>query len=96
MTTKEMKELLATKLHEEGTYFTKSDISIKKIKDGYRIVIKDYEHIPFELKMEQDDFFGYMTMITANGREVYFSDSKRAYDPFNAILHLGYYIGSRF
>ena len=30
MTTKEMKEILAKKLKDENTYFTMSDISIKK------------------------------------------------------------------
>lgn len=98
MNTKEIKELLAQKLHDEGTYFTKSDIKMTKVKNGYKIIIKDYEHIPFILKTEQDEYFGFLTTIYRDDEEtyIYFDDSKREYDLFHAILYLGYYIGSRF
>lgn len=98
MSVKEMKKLLASKLHEEGTYFTERDISMKKISKGYRIVIKDYEHIPFDLEMEEDEEFGFLTTVYTDweGDYIFFDESKISYDPFHAILNLGYYIGTRF
>lgn len=99
MTTKEMKEILAAKLKSEGTYFTKSYISIRKIKNGYRIVIKDYEHIPFTIYMEEDDYFGYCVFVRGVQDEwddLVFSHSKKEYPLENALLNLGYYIGTRF
>jgi hypothetical protein len=96
MTTVEMKDLLASKLRDEGTYFKKSDISIRKIADGYKIVIKDYEHIPFILKMTKDEDFGFLTTVYADGDCFFFNDSKYEYDEFHAILTIGYYVGTRF
>lgn len=99
MTTNEMKDILASKLKDEGTYFTKSYISIRSIKNGYRIVIKDYEHIPFTIYMEEDDYFGYCVFL--RGMQDYDSDdgffySKSGYPLEQALLNLGYYIGTRF
>ena len=99
MTTNEMKDILASKLKSEGTYFTKSYISIRKIKNGYRIVIKDYEHIPFTIYMEEDDYFGYCVFI--RGMQDYYDDlvftySKKGYPIEEALINLGYYIGTRF
>lgn len=100
MTTKEIKETLAYKLRSEGTYFTKSDISCKRIKNGYRIVIKDYEHIPFTIYMEEDEDLGYC--VYTRGMHDYYTDelsfcySKHEYPLEEAILNLGYYIGTRF
>jgi hypothetical protein len=99
MTTTEMKDILASKLKSEGTYFTKSDISIRSIKNGYRIVIKDYEHIPFTIYMEEDDYFGYCVFIRGTQDEwddLVFSHSKHGYPLENALVNLGYYIGTRF
>ena len=97
-TSREIKEILATKLREEGTYFKKSDISVKATKSGFLIVIKDYEHIPFKLTMEEDDYFGKCVFIQTPGEEdsVVFKYGKTEYPIFTAILSLGYYIGTRF
>ena len=97
MTTAEMKEVLASKLKEEGTYFTKSHISIKKAGNGiYKIVIKDYEHIPFIMSEEYDDYFGYILYIEANDHNIAFIDSKKSFDYQTAMIRLGYYIATRF
>ena len=101
MTTNEIKTTLAEKLHDEGTYFTKSDISVKSTKSGYRIVIKDYEHIPFTIYMEEDDYFGYCVFIRGMQDYDYVDDlvftySKKDYPLEEALLNLGYYIGTRF
>lgn len=99
MTTNEMKDILASKLKSEGTYFTKSDISIRSIKNGYRIVIKDYEHIPFTIYMEEDDYFGYCVYIRGMQDEyddLVFTYSKSGYPLEEALLNLGYYIATRF
>lgn len=98
MTTNEMKDILATKLQEEGTYFTKSDISITQSTKGYKVVIKDYEHIPFAIHLTDDDYLGHCVYVTTPFEEdaITFRCSKREYPLFEAILSLGYYIGTRF
>ena len=45
MKTSEMKQILFDKLQAENCYFQKSDISIRKSGNNYKIVIADYEHI---------------------------------------------------
>lgn len=98
MKTIEMKEILFQKLQDEECYFTKSDISITKTKEGYKIVIKDYEHIPFTITTKKDDYFGYIVYIRDEfeERNIVFVDSKKDYDFKMALVELGYYIGTRF
>lgn len=98
MTTNELKDILAQKLHEEGTYFTKSHIKATKTKNGFKVVIEDYEHIPFAIHMTEDDYFGKVVYVTTPFEEssITFRCSKKEYPLFEAILSLGYYIGSRF
>ncbi len=95
MTINEMKELLASKLKDEGTYFTKKHINISKIKNGYKIVIEDYEHVPFKLIMEHEDDC-YTTYAYCDGECVYFYDSKYRFYDWEAIMNIGYYIGTHF
>ena len=96
--TNEMKNILYCKLQDESCYFTKKDISIKKVKDSYIILIKDYEHITFEMKFEYDEYFGYLVSIKdlLYNEYVAFCDSKYDYNCKDALLQLGYYIGTRF
>lgn len=98
MTTNEIKATLAEKLHDEGTYFKKSDISVKSTKTGYRIVIKDYEHIPFTVTLEEDDYFGKCVFIQTPGEceSIVFNCATYDYPLWTSILELGYYIGTRF
>lgn len=97
MTTNEMKTILADKLKAENTYFTKSDISIKKHGEKYKIVIKDYEHIPFTMSFNFDDYFGFTVWVTNDSfKTIAFVDSKKEYDIKTALIQLGYYIGTRF
>lgn len=97
ITANEIKELLATKLHDEGTYFTKKHISVKQIKNGYAVTIKDYEHIPFTITAEEDEYFGYCVYVRREDTKIiYMADSKKAYKWAEAIRYLGYYIGNRF
>ena len=98
MTTNEIKATLAEKLHDEGTYFTKSDISVKSTKTGYRIVIKDYEHIPFTVTLEEDDYFGKCVYINTPFDEdcIVFNSATNDYPIWTSILSLGYYIANRF
>lgn len=97
MTTSEMKEILAKKLKDEGTYFTTSYISIRKQGEAYKIVIKDYEHLPFKMSLEYDDYFGYTVWICNDSfKNIVFVDSKKEYDIKTALIELGYYIGTRF
>lgn len=99
MTTNEMKNILAEKLHDEGCYFTKSHISITKDQKGYLVVIKDYEHHPFTITTEYDeDYFGYIVSVYSEWHEknIIFVDNKKDYDFKTALIRLGYYIGTRF
>ena len=98
MTTSEMKNILFQKLQDEGCYFKKSDISIRQTKEGYKVVIKDYEHIPFTITTEQDEYFGYIVYVNDDFEEknIIFVDSKKDYDFTSALIRLGYYIGTRF
>lgn len=97
MTTAEMKKVLADKLKAENSYFTVSDISIRKHGEKYKIIIKDYEHIPFTMSFEYDDYFGYMVMICNDSFKIIsFVESKKDYDIANSLINLGYYIGTRF
>ena len=98
MTTNELKDILAGKLAAEGTYFTKDDIKATKKGNGFKVVIADYEHIPFAIHMEEDDYFGKIVYVTTPFEEdaITFRCSKKEYPLFEAILSLGYYIGTRF
>lgn len=98
MTVKEMKRVLADKLKAENTYFTMSDISIRKHGDSYKIVIKDYEHIPFKMSFEHDDYFGYCVYIKElfDNHLLIFVDDAFEYDIHHALIRLGYYIGNTF
>lgn len=96
MKTAEMKQILFEKLQAENCYFSKSDISIRKDGNGYKIIIADYEHIPFKMSFEYDDYFCYTVWVFTNGENIIFVDSKKDYDIKTALIRLGYYIGTRF
>lgn len=110
MTTKNMKEILAKKLKDENTYFTKSDISIRKKeyickgttdKDySYKVIIKDYEHITFVIDIKSN--YGIDPYICVYYKEDDFK-AMIIYDDFfsdkdieNTLVKLGYFIGTRF
>lgn len=98
MTTNELKSILADKLQSEGTYFTKKHIHAAKTKTGFKVVIEDYEHIPFMINMEEDDYFGKCVFVQTqfDTECITFRYSKKEYPLHEAILSLGYYIGTRF
>lgn len=101
MTTQEMKNILFKKLQDEQCDFKKSDISITKQKESYQIVIKDYEHVPFKMTFEHDEYFGYIVSIFNTGdiidyENIVFVENEKDYDIKTALIHLGYYIGTRF
>lgn len=105
MNTKEMKKILAQKLQDENTYFTVSDISLSKYgENGYKIIIKDYEHIIFFIKLDIDDDFEEEEEICVWMK---YRGEKKKYLLFleeshtdkaikECLIHLGYYIGTRF
>ena len=94
----EIKDVLSQKLKDEGTYFRKSDIRCKQTKTGYQIVIKDYDHIPFTLTFEEDDYFGKCIFIRTPFDEdcIIFKYGKTEYPLYTSMLSLGYYIATRF
>lgn len=94
-----MREILFKKLQDEETNFSKSEISIKKNRNNtYTIVIKGYEHIPFTMSFEEDDYFGFIVYVKDEfeERNIIFVDSKEEYRIDRALIQLGYYIGTRF
>ena len=98
MTTNELKDILAAKLKDEGTYFKKSDIKMQKLTKGYKVTIRDYEHIPFIITLSQDEDFGYVVMVKEmwGNPTIIFKDSSKDYPMYETMLSLGYYIGTRF
>lgn len=98
MNVNDMKNILAKKLKEENTYFTKSHISMKKQGESYKIVIKDYEHIYFKMTLSYDDYFGYEVWIydSFDDCNIIYVDNKEKYDIENALIQLGYHIGNTF
>ena len=110
MTIKAAKEILAKKLKDENTYFTKSDISIRKsehIRKGdtckdytYKIVIKDYEHITFVINIRNNH--GVDPYICVYYKEddfqtmIIYDDFHGEKDLENVLIKLGYFIGTRF
>lgn len=106
MTSKEVKEILAQKLHEEGTCFTPSDISVTTRKkngqvEGFKIVIKGYEPFVFNIQMVNNDVFDKELAVwekyKGEGDLIgLFSKKNNDYDWLCAILNLGYHIGNTF
>ena len=96
MTANDMKNVLFNKLCDENCSFVKSDISIRKQNDNYKIIIKDYEHIPFKMTFEKDEYFGHIVYVYADEKCIIFVDELDYYDIKNALIQLGYYIGTRF
>lgn len=98
MNSNDMKNALYEKLHDEGCYFKKSDISIRKIANGFKITIKDYEHIPFRVWVDSDDCIGEYIAVERMDDEstVAFVDGADDRHMKEALLDLGYYIASRF
>ena len=94
-----LKDLLAEKLHDEGCYFTKKDISISSVNNNHKVVIKDYEHCPFEVTYTCDEYLG--NCVTVWNRQddtiVHMAECHTWEDgQREAMLYLGYYIGTRF
>jgi len=102
----EMKRILVNKFQEECRSFRSRDIKI----DGNTIIIKDYEHIRFEIEWETDDYLGRICYIYESYRCsdgewstyrdcVAFEDSKVKSDDEIlklALRDLGYHIAQTF
>lgn len=97
MKTSEMKDILYKKLCDEGTNFEKSNISIKKVGNSHKIVMKGYENIPFSVKTEYDDGMPeFIVWVSCNKSIIVYCDSMKDYPFADAMIELGYYIGTRF
>ncbi len=98
MSIKEMKDILYQKLKDENCCFKKDDISIASENGVTTIFIKDYEHIPFEITEEKDDVFGYVLWVKelCDGEVIEMIDSSKGYLYRDALITIGYYIGTRF
>ena len=94
MTTKEMKEVLYQKIKDEGCSFKKSDIKINKAKNGYKVQVEDF--MPIKLILTKDDYFGYMVMAEDEFEDIYFGNSKIDYPLHEAMVYIGYYVGTRY
>lgn len=98
MNVENMKNILAQKLKEENSYLTKSHINMEKHGEDFTIVIKDYEHIYFKMRMYHDDDLGYVVSIydSFDDCEVVFVNNEKFHDLENALIDLGYHIGNTF
>lgn len=101
MDARTMKKILVNKLRDEHTYFTSSDIKIRRLKtnDGYQVVIKDFEHLRIIVKEYTDDFFGYCLDLIIDGKIYTTKYGTQTYKYEGAyhsmMITLGYYIGTR-
>lgn len=93
-TVKEMKDVLAKKLKDENTYFTRKDIKLTATEYGFTIQIEDYE--PFKMEWEEDDYFGYMVWVWHDDELVCCETAKSVLDVYSALISIGYYVGTRF
>lgn len=118
MTIGDMKRVLVQKFKDENCCFRYSDISIKKTKapynwdgrldDAYEVVIREYEHIRFEIFYSTSEIFGKEVWVTrrevwngevSDGVTIIMEDSEyKDFDELTktALVRLGYYIASRF
>ena len=101
MTINEMKDILAQKLKDENCYFSKSDLSIEKGTKDITISIKGTEPFSFIMTFEHDEYFGYITCVHRyfNGKRdmtISFIESKQGYDVKQALIEIGYHIGTQF
>ena len=99
MTINEIKNLLAKKLEDEGSNFTKKDISIKRngTGDKFTIIMKDYDHCPIKIRTEVDKYFGNCIWVTYEFEdETLLFDSKTSWAWESAIKNIGYDIANTF
>ena len=103
MTSVEMKDILYKKLQDEGCYFKKKDISVKRSGRDVVFEIAGYEHCPFTLMVEEDEFFamGYIVMATIPEEGTVADEIVKNKENLDrairdVIVRIGYYIGTRF
>lgn len=84
----EIKEILANKFKDEKCGFTKKDIKIKDIKDGFEIVVADYTHNPYRVTYFENEWWAYNGFI-----EEYVGVSSKLE---NCLLCVGYDIAITF
>ena len=83
-----MKEILANKFRDEKCGFTKKDIKIKDIKEGYEITIAGYENIPYKVTYFEGEWWAYDTLF-----EEYVGITKKLE---TCLLYVGYDIANKF
>lgn len=88
MNKKEIKEILANKFKDENCGFTKKDIKIKDIKDGFEITIADYDHAPYRVTYFEGEWWAYDSFF-----EEYVGISSKLE---NCLLYVGYDIANKF
>lgn len=98
MNIEEMKDLLAKKFVDEQSTFTREDINIEaKENNTYIITIRDFEELPFTLRMFVCDNEYYVTIKDSLfGEYVSFNVSKTHYDIEWSLIELGYHIAQTF
>ena len=99
MNVEDMKNILAQKLKDEKSYFTKADIDIKKHGKTYQIIVKGFEHIPFRMELSHnEEDFEYVVAIfdTFDNCNIIFLENPKKYDIEDALMQLGYHIAMCF
>ena len=84
----EIKRILSNKLREENSCFTTKDIIVKDIKDGFIIMIKDFEACPFKVTFFEGEWWVYDEAF-----EEYVAIDK---DLSYCIIAIGYEIATKF
>ena len=100
----DMKRVLKEKINGEGwTGLKTTALKFESVTGGYNIIVKDYEHIRFEMRFDYDDYFGYMVLVDRvyvdyheDRESVAFTTSRKILDIHTALIETGYYIGTSF
>lgn len=96
----EIKGIMFEVFKKHNCYFRKSDILVTVVNHGYIIVIRDYEHIVFEVKCLKDDCFGCMVEIYEDWGDyrkcIVFIDNPTQFKTISAFEKLAEHIANTF
>ena len=102
-TVKEMKDVLYSKLKDEGCGFNRKDLHLTPTDYGFKLIVEDYETSTFFIHFEYDEYFGYIVQVDCGSEEypedyecISFETSHKMIDLHTALMDIGYYVATRF
>lgn len=92
----EMKDVLIEKLKAENCYFKRGDVRISKTNEGVLITIDGYELLPFKIEEKNDEYFGWTLWLHEADEIIGYVSGNDDHAYWNALLQIGYRIGTTF